>query len=61
MVFVKEVLQFCVAVTYAIAVELQDVASLKDNTCSWGVGSNRYLLVLQNVVIANVAGGTGPG
>ena len=34
MVFVQEVLQFCVAVTNAVAVELQDVASPEVNTCS---------------------------
>ena len=34
MVFVQEVLQFCVAVTNAVAVELQDVASHEVNTCS---------------------------
>ena len=34
MVFVQEALQFCVAVTNAVAVELQDVASPEVNTCS---------------------------
>ena len=33
MVFVQEVLQFCVAVTNAVAVELQDVALPEVNTC----------------------------
>ena len=34
MVFVQEVLQFCVAVTNAVAVKLQDVASPEVKTCS---------------------------